>query len=39
MLQGWAIEARLCSEDPIEDFLPSAGKIKKMFFPEKYQNR
>ena len=27
---GWAIEARLCSEDPIKNFLPSAGKIKKM---------
>ena len=34
MLEGWAIEVRLCSEDPIKDFLPSAGKIKKMFFPE-----
>ena len=29
MPEGWAIEVRLCSEDPIKDFLPSAGKIKK----------
>ena len=32
--EGWSIEARLCSEDPIKNFLPSAGKIKKMFFPK-----
>ncbi len=34
-INGWAIEARLCSEDPRKDFLPSAGKIKKMVFPDK----
>ncbi|PPR27115.1 MAG: Acetyl-/propionyl-coenzyme A carboxylase alpha chain [Alphaproteobacteria bacterium MarineAlpha9_Bin4] len=34
-IQGWSIEARLCSEDPKKDFLPSAGKIKKLVFPEK----
>ena len=33
--KGWAIEARLCSEDPIKEFLPSAGKIKKIIFPDK----
>ncbi|MBV68596.1 MAG: acetyl/propionyl-CoA carboxylase subunit alpha [Pelagibacterales bacterium] len=32
--KGWAIEARLCSEDPIKNFLPSAGKIKKLSLPE-----
>ncbi|MDC3024588.1 ATP-grasp domain-containing protein, partial [Alphaproteobacteria bacterium] len=32
--KGWSIEARLCSEDPIKNFLPSAGKIKKMIFTE-----
>ena len=31
-INGWAIEARLCSEDPRKDFLPSAGKIKKWYF-------
>ncbi|MEC8099732.1 MAG: biotin carboxylase N-terminal domain-containing protein [Pseudomonadota bacterium] len=31
--KGWAIEARLCSEDPTKDFLPSAGKITKMVLP------
>ena len=34
---GWAIEARLCSEDPIKNFLPSAGKIKKMNFSKKLE--
>ncbi len=33
--EGWAIEVRLCSEDPEKEFLPSAGKIKKMIFPDK----
>ncbi|MDC3057433.1 ATP-grasp domain-containing protein, partial [Alphaproteobacteria bacterium] len=32
--KGWSIEARLCSEDPMKNFLPSAGKIKKMTFPK-----
>ena len=32
--KGWSIEARLCSEDPIKNFLPSAEKIKKMIFTE-----
>ncbi len=32
-IKGWAIEARLCSEDPSKEFLPSAGKIKKMVLP------
>jgi len=31
---GWAVEARLCSEDPIKNFLPSAGKINRMDFPK-----
>ncbi len=24
---GWAIEARVCAEDPARDFLPSAGRL------------
>ena len=32
-IKDWAIEARLCSEDPSKEFLPSAGKIKKMVLP------
>ena len=32
-IKGWSIEARLCSEDPSKEFLPSAGKIKKMALP------
>ncbi len=36
--KGWAIEARLCSEDPIKNFLPSAGKIKRMNFSENIRN-
>ena len=27
-INGWAIEARVCSEDPRKDFLLSTGKIK-----------
>ena len=28
-INGWSIEARICSENPVKDFLPSAGKLKK----------
>ncbi len=26
-VEGWAFESRLCAENPLENFLPSAGKI------------
>lgn len=26
-LRGWAIEARICAEDPTRDFLPSSGRL------------
>ncbi|HEY6924284.1 MAG TPA: biotin carboxylase N-terminal domain-containing protein [Steroidobacteraceae bacterium] len=32
-LQGHAIEARVCAEDPDRDFLPSAGKLRLLEWP------
>jgi acetyl-CoA carboxylase biotin carboxylase subunit len=31
--EGWAIEARINSEDPLKNFKPSPGKIEKLFLP------
>jgi 3-methylcrotonyl-CoA carboxylase alpha subunit len=31
---GWAIEARICAEDPAQDFRPSSGVIAHLSFPE-----
>ena len=33
-IKGHAIEARICAEDPAEDFLPSTGAIEYMTLPE-----
>ena len=30
---GWAIEARICAEDPVQNFKPSPGKITKYLPP------
>ena len=30
---GWAMESRICSEDPSRNFLPSLGRINKYFEP------
>lgn len=30
LLKGWAIEARICAEDPLRHFMPSIGKIKAL---------
>jgi 3-methylcrotonyl-CoA carboxylase alpha subunit len=32
-LQGHAIEARVCAEDPERDFLPSAGELRLLEWP------
>ncbi|HZP20989.1 MAG TPA: acetyl/propionyl/methylcrotonyl-CoA carboxylase subunit alpha [Bauldia sp.] len=32
-LDGWAIEARLCAEDPVRDFLPSIGRLDRLQLP------
>jgi propionyl-CoA carboxylase alpha chain len=31
---GWAMEARLYSEDPYQDFMPSTGRLSQLVFPE-----
>jgi 3-methylcrotonyl-CoA carboxylase alpha subunit len=33
-LEGHAIEARLCAEDPRRDFLPSTGRVLALHWPE-----
>jgi 3-methylcrotonyl-CoA carboxylase alpha subunit len=32
--RGWAVEARICAEDPAHDLLPSSGTITRLDFPE-----
>src|SRR5512143_1400282 len=31
---GWAMEARVCAEDPVREFLPSAGRLVRYQPPE-----
>jgi acetyl/propionyl-CoA carboxylase alpha subunit len=31
--EGWAIEARICAEDPLNNFKPSTGRIEKYLPP------
>src|SRR5262249_41156243 len=38
-LQGHAIEARVCAEDPDRDFLPSAGELRLLEWPKGEQIR
>jgi propionyl-CoA carboxylase alpha chain len=33
VMEGWAIEARICAEDPGRDFLPSTGMITRYAEP------
>ncbi|MBI4289998.1 MAG: acetyl/propionyl/methylcrotonyl-CoA carboxylase subunit alpha [Betaproteobacteria bacterium] len=33
-LNGWAMEARICAEDPFRNFLPSVGRLVKYMPPE-----
>ncbi len=37
-LDGWAIESRICSEDPSRGFLPSSGRILEYKEPPKSTN-
>lgn len=37
-LKGWAMEARICSEDPTRGFLPSSGRISEYNEPPKNPN-
>ncbi|MFK8040571.1 MAG: acetyl-CoA carboxylase biotin carboxylase subunit [Rickettsiaceae bacterium] len=37
-MKGWAIEARICAEDPIRGFLPSSGRITQYSEPTKNTN-
>ncbi len=37
-LDGWAIESRICSEDPSRGFLPSSGRILEYKEPPKSAN-
>ncbi|MDR3078567.1 MAG: acetyl-CoA carboxylase biotin carboxylase subunit [Rickettsiales bacterium] len=37
-LNGWAMESRICSEDPSRDFLPSSGRINKYVEPLSLEN-
>ncbi|MDR2777859.1 MAG: acetyl-CoA carboxylase biotin carboxylase subunit [Rickettsiales bacterium] len=38
VLDGWAMEGRVCSEDPSRDFLPSSGRINKYVEPLTLEN-
>ena len=33
-LKGWSIEARIYAEDPLRNFLPSSGRLKRYSQPE-----
>ena len=33
-INGWAIEARICAEEPSRDFMPSTGMITRYFAPQ-----
>jgi propionyl-CoA carboxylase alpha chain len=37
-LRGWAIESRICAEDPARDFLPSAGRLKTYAPPPEHHH-
>jgi propionyl-CoA carboxylase alpha chain len=37
-LNGWAIESRICAEDPGRGFLPSSGRINKYVEPSDIDN-
>lgn len=37
-MEGWAIECRICSEDPSKGFIPSSGRITQYDEPPKSPN-
>ena len=37
-LRGWAIESRICAEDPTRGFLPSSGRVTEYSEPPKSSN-
>ena len=37
-LDGWAIESRICAEDPSKNFLPSIGRISTYITPKETAN-
>lgn len=37
-LNGWAIESRICAEDPSKNFLPSVGRISTYLQPKESTN-
>jgi propionyl-CoA carboxylase alpha chain len=37
-LNGWAIEGRICAEDPARGFLPSSGRISNYVEPKATEN-
>ena len=37
-INGWAMEARIYSEDPVRSFLPSVGRVKKYIEPKADKN-
>jgi acetyl-CoA carboxylase biotin carboxylase subunit len=32
--KGWAMEARICAEDPLANFMPSIGRIERVRYPQ-----
>lgn len=38
VLKGWAIESRICAEDPTRGFLPSSGRVTEYSEPPKSAN-
>ena len=37
-INGWSMEARIYAEDPIRNFLPSVGRVKKYMEPKNKKN-
>ncbi len=38
VLRGWAMECRICAEDPSRNFLPSSGRINRYIEPTDIDN-